>query len=340
MRIAIIIDRCSTTSYTKECVHYLSKSLTIKGYRLQIYSWGTSQDIAVSGNANTARKDSLYIYLDHKNLDDLYDVDLIHNFSVRFLENYEVENMTIPIITTITEYSSVNESSILRIKESILNHTLVYSSKEIALKYGDILDASNVITTGIDLVDWPFNDSPFQDYLLYHNDISADCGLEYAIKIAEKWHKKLLISGSIRSTEYYKTVIEPLLDTCKITYIGELDDQKLSHYLQNVIGLINTSDIADKTMLTIAKSLASGTPVISINTDRSATLTGASYGIDIKSEKVIERPPDISILLRISRASCRRRALTRFNNVDMIKSYTNLYRHVLRHTTINLKPAS
>ena len=344
MKIAIVTDNYSKTSSKRgvrfQSIEYISRSLEMKGHQVELFCWLESDYILRRIDAEeTSLTDSYHDLVNH-NLKVLYGFDLVHNFSMRFLMECVEQLVSLPIITTITEYCSGYERRILRIEESSINNRFIYSSAELAIKYKVFPDSSNVITAGIDMVAWPFNNAPLQDFLLYYNEIHKNCGLQQAIDVAKKWNKKLIISGKIRCSEYFESVVLPQLDKFKIKYIGDLDDQKLSHYLQNVIGLINTSYNDNDATLTIAKSLASGTPVISINTDISAKLLGAKNGIILKGEKVIEQLPDFSRLLNISRESCRMGALARFNNIDMLNSYTLLYQDVLNNNSVNLKPAS
>lgn len=344
MRIAIITDNYSKTSSKKgvrfQSIEYISRSLEMKGHQVELFCWLESDYILRKMDFEEVSLTNNYHDLDNHNLKVLYGYDLVHNFSMRFLMECVEQQVSLPIVTTITEYCSGHERRILRIEESDINNRFVYSSTELAIKYKVFPDSSNVITTGIDIVAWPFNNAPLQDFLLYNNEIHKNCGVQQAIDVAKKWNKKLIISGKIRCSEYFESIVLPQLDKFKIKYIGDLDDQKLSHYLQNVIGLINTSYNDNDTILTIAKSLASGTPVISINTDISAKLLGAKNGIILKGEKIIEELPDFSRLLNISREACRMGALARFNNIDMLNSYTLLYQDVLNSSSVNLKPAS
>ena len=344
MRIAIVTDNYSKTSSKKgvkfQSIEYISRSLEMKGHQVELFCWLESDYILRKIDSEEVSLTNSYYDLDNHNLRVLYDYDLIHNFSIRFLMECLEQHISLPIVTTITEYCSGHERRILRIEESDINNRFVYSSTELAIKYKVFPDSSNVITAGIDIVAWPFNNAPLQDFLLYHNEIHKSCGVQQAIDVAKKWNKKLIISGKIRCSDFFESSVLPQLDEYKIKYIGDLNDHNLSHYLQNVIGLINTSYNDNDTMLTIAKSLASGTPVISINTDISAKLLGAKNGIILKGEKVIEELPDFSRLLNISRASCRMGALARFNNVDMLNSYNLLYQDVLNNNSVNLKPAS
>ncbi|HSA07495.1 MAG TPA: glycosyltransferase family 4 protein [Candidatus Gastranaerophilales bacterium] len=163
-------------------------------------------------------------------------------------------------------------------------------------------------------------------YLAYLGRISPEKGTHHAIKLAKETGWKLIIAAKIDKTdfEYFKNQIKPLIDDKRIIFIGEIGHQAKVKLLKNAHALVHAVTWPEPFGLTMAESMACGTPALALNMgsipevikDR---VTGY---IEENIDDLIKRVKDID---KIDRFACRKHVEDNFSEKRMVENYLENY---------------
>ena len=177
------------------------------------------------------------------------------------------------------------------------------------------------------------------EYLAFLGRISPEKGLDRAIRIARRAGLPLKIAARmplenradpnvLADWNYYRRVIEPLLDEPGVEYVGEIGDEDKSGFLGNALALLFPIDWPEPFGLVMAEALACGTPVVarrrgSVPEVVEDGLTGLVGETDDELAELCGRVD------RISRAACREAAVRRFSPSVMAQGYERIYERLL-----------
>lgn len=164
------------------------------------------------------------------------------------------------------------------------------------------------------------------EYLAFLGRISPEKRVDRAIAIAQRARLPLRIAAKVdrADREYFENVIEPLLDSPGVEFIGEIGDEEKSDFLGNARALLFPIDWPEPFGLVMIEAMACGTPVI-------AYRNGSVPEIIEHGETgfVVERREDAVAAVRqagaLSRARCREVFEQRFTAQRMAGDYLRLY---------------
>jgi glycosyltransferase involved in cell wall biosynthesis len=253
------------------------------------------------------------------------DYDIVHNHSLHFLPIILGEHSKTPFITTFhTPVFPELDFALRTIKNPNQHFTTVSCS--LARTYKHLINA-NVIYNGICLDQWSYNESP-KGYVFWYGRICPEKGTHMAIEAATKIGSEILIAGPISNKEYYEKAVKPLIDNRKVRYIGHLKQTDINHVLRNAKAMLFSSTWDEPYGLTLAESLACGTPVISWDKGAAAEILDETCGVIIKPFDIDKYAAGILDAQSLDRKACRQRAEDFCGIETMVSRYEDFYKGV------------
>ncbi|NRD71225.1 glycosyltransferase [Psychrobacter okhotskensis] len=194
---------------------------------------------------------------------------------------------------------------------------------------------SHVVYNGIDVQSFDANTNPIEDEIYFwYGRICVEKGTHLAMEYCKAAGKRLIIAGPKSNEEYFDEYVAPLLEEDKnagslFDYVGHLSKDQINERLSQVTAMLFTSTWDEPYGLTLAESLACGTPVIGFDVGASSEIITSSTGIIVpKMDKdaFIQAFADIK---SISRMACRLRAEQFCSVATMVDGYLRLYEQAL-----------
>lgn len=198
---------------------------------------------------------------------------------------------------------------------------------------------SHVVFNGIDVSSFRAHVQPISDEVYFwYGRICPEKGTHLAMQYCKAAGKRLVIAGPKSNQEYFDNEVAPLLvqdiDTSDgkntlFDYVGHLTKDQINDYLCQSTALLFTSTWDEPYGLTLAESLACGTPVIGFNVGAAAEIVTSDTGIIVDKEDQQAFVQAFESIKSISRQACRLRA-EQFCSVNaMVDGYVQLYRQAL-----------
>nr|WP_317198712.1 glycosyltransferase [uncultured Psychrobacter sp.] len=202
---------------------------------------------------------------------------------------------------------------------------------------------SHVVYNGIDVQSFAANTDPIKDEVYFwYGRICIEKGTHLAMEYCKAVGKRLIIAGPKSNEEYFDKYVAPLLEEDRddgtpalFNYVGHLSKAQINERLSHVTAMLFTSTWDEPYGLTLAESLACGTPVIGFDVGASSEIVTADTGIIVpKKDKhaFIQAFDDIQ---DISRAACRLRAEQFCSVAAMVDGYLSLYEHAVENINMN-----
>ncbi len=136
----------------------------------------------------------------------------------------------------------------------------VYASKTAREKFGG--SRGYVVHHGIRLKDFNFSDKK-ENYLFFIGKLDASKGPQFAIDIAEKTGKMLILAGPIHDDAYFERALKPRISTNpNIHYIGEVGGDRKQDLLRYAACVLFPTLCEESFGLVAVESMACGTPVL------------------------------------------------------------------------------
>ena len=171
-------------------------------------------------------------------------------------------------------------------------------------------------------------------YLAFLGRVSPEKGIPEAIEIAKRAGMPLKIAAKIdkADTEYFETVIKPLLKDPIVEFVGEIGYPEKNDFLANAAALLFPIQWPEPFGIVMIEAMACGTPVIAFPRGSAPEIieegiTGFIVpGVDaaVNALKSIEA---------LDRRMCRTRFEQRFTDKRMTKDYLAIYKRVLAGKT-------
>jgi glycosyltransferase involved in cell wall biosynthesis len=168
-------------------------------------------------------------------------------------------------------------------------------------------------------------------YLAFLGRTSPEKGLDEAIEIAKRAQMPLKIAAKIDrvDSQYFETVVKPLLDHPLIEFIGEIGSSEKNVFLGSAAGLLFPIAWSEPFGLVMIEAMACGTPVIayplgSVPEVIEEGVTGFIVPDLDSAVKAVNR------LGEIDRMKCRRHFEQHFDAERMAEDYLNIYQRLVQ----------
>ncbi len=199
---------------------------------------------------------------------------------------------------------------------------------------------SQVVYNGIDVKSFVAN-TEATDRLIRENGevyfwygrICPEKGTHLAMQYCMEAGKKLIIAGPKSNEAYFYQQVAPLLAQDSenrasklFDYVGHVTKNEVNRYLCQATAMLFTSTWDEPYGLTLAESLACGTPIIGFDVGASAEIVTASNGIIVPKEDKEAFIKGFTEIKKISRHACRDRALQFCSVAAMVEGYLALYK--------------
>lgn len=249
--------------------------------------------------------------------------DLIHN-NFDFLPLSYSGLVDTPVITTIHGFSSPQILPVFR-KYNGRAHYVAISDAD---RHPD-LDYSATIHHGIPVNDYPYHAAPSDEgYLLFFGRIHHDKGVYESIRLAKQVEMPLVIAGIIQDQQYFDQYVKPYIDDEQVRYIGPVGPDTKGDVLGRAAALLHLINFDEPFGLSVAESMACGTPVIAFNRGSMPELIKAGE-TGYLVEDLYQARDVISTIGNIDRAACRRHVEANFTVELMVDRYIEVYKKIL-----------
>jgi glycosyltransferase involved in cell wall biosynthesis len=175
----------------------------------------------------------------------------------------------------------------------------------------------------------PFN-SRGGEYLAFLGRIAPEKRPDRAIEIAKRAGIPLKIAAKIdpADQDYFKHLIEPLLDHQLIQFIGEIEDTEKNVFLGNALALLFPIDWPEPFGLVMIEAMSTGTPIIAWRSGSVPEVIdeGVTGFIVDSIEAAVGA---VGTVRRLNRLVVRQRFEARFTSTHMAKRYLEVYEQLL-----------
>jgi glycosyltransferase involved in cell wall biosynthesis len=147
-------------------------------------------------------------------------------------------------------------------------------------------------------------------------------GVVQAIDAARRARVRLVMAAAVN--EYYREVVEPLVDGRDICYAGELDRGSAAALLGGARALLYPVQAAEPFGLVLAEAAACGTPVAALRRGAVPEIVehGITGGVFDDLDALVAGLPAV---MALDRRTVRRRAVERFGVERMVSAYVDVY---------------
>ena len=265
--------------------------------------------------------------------------DIVHNHSLHYIPILMGDMLRVPMVTSIHTpafpYLVLGAHGV----KGTDRQTFTMVSKSLADTWEVTVPVSHVVYNGIDLSRWNPVKAPTTDYVLWCGRICPEKGTDMAIKAALLAGVPIKLAGPISNRDYFDDRVAPLLDNMGVDYIGHRNQDELEPLFGNALAMLFTSTWEEPYGLTLAESLACGTPVIAFEGGATREILTAETGIVVPKYDIQGVAGAISKIRGISRSACRERAERFCSHEIMVDGYLELYDALLEQREYRLQTA-
>ncbi len=227
-----------------------------------------------------------------------------------------------PMVTTIHGFSSPKILPLYRRYDDRVTYVSIsHSDRDPSLSY------AATVYNGIRTQDFRFGETP-GGHLLYFGRMHSDKGPVDAIEIARASGRKLVMAGLIQDAGYWEREVLPQIDGDRVKYLGNVGPERRREVLAQAYALLHPIHFDEPFGLSVAESLASGTPVIAYRRgSMSELIRDGETGFLVHS--VAEATEAVERAGQLSRKRCREHALEHFSLEAMVRGYERVYAELL-----------
>ena len=331
-QVAPLYERVPPTTYggTERVVSYLTEELVRLGHDVTLFASGDSHTSAVlapmrarSIRTDVACEDPLACHL--LMLEEVAhaarDFDVVH-FHTGFLHFSVARRLECPHVTTL--HGRLDVADLPALFDEFVDMPLVSISDA---QRQPLPRASWQATVhhGLPSTLLPFSPKA-RGYLAFVGRISPEKRPDRAIEIAQHAGLPLKIAAKVDNADrvYFDTVIEPMLSTPGVEFIGEIEESQKADLLGGAQALLFPIDWPEPFGMVLIEAMACGTPVIAwdhgsvseiIEPGKNGFLVG---NIRDAAAAVVET-------VKLDRAGCRAVFEARFTADRMARDYVSIY---------------
>lgn len=342
MRIAMaapLIESVPPRQYggTERVVSVLTESLVERGHEITLFASGDSKTSAVlhpccerALRSEPAVTDTVAYTLIE--MGEVYaraaEFDVIHNHN-DYLAFSFARLSTTPTVTT--THGRLDQPEVQRIYGYYSEQRLISISRD----QRSWLPNANWVGTvhnAIDLANYHFRPDP-GDYLVFLGRISPEKRPDRAIEIARDVGMRLIIAAKIDNADrdYYEHAIAPLIarNRTLIEYIGEVDERGKDELLGGAYAYLFPVDWPEPFGLTMAESMATGTPVIAprLGSVPEVVVDGKTGFV---CDSLLQMIQAVERVGEIDRRACREHVEANFSPRAIAEGYERIYETVIR----------
>ncbi len=321
---------------TELVVYNLTEHLIKQGHKVTLFATGDSQTSAeLIPIIKTAMRKKGTIFPYFYEIESFSTVlkmnrefDIIHNHvGFHFLPFANI--LKPPVVTTLHGAFVKNEEVQLYKKQKEHNFISISDSQRVG---AEELNYISTVYNGIEVDTYDYADTPNlqEPYLAFLGRLSEEKGVHLAIQLAKDTGWKLIIAGKIDKADfdYYKNIVQPLIDNEQIIYIGELGHEKKVKLLKGASATIHPVTWPEPFGLVMAESMACGTPVYALNMGSIPEVIkdGVTGFIADDIDSLTDK---IKYLNTIDRKTCREHIQQNFSSEIMTQNYLNTYAKVI-----------
>ena len=176
--------------------------------------------------------------------------------------------------------------------------------------------------------------APRGDYLAFVGRLSPEKRPDRAIEIARRAGMRLRIAAKVETLDidYYKTVVEPLLDDPQVEFIGEISEVEKSDFFGHAAALLFPIDWPEPFGLVMIEAMACGTPVIAFRQGSVPEVVDEDEtGLIV--DDIDEAVAAVRRVRHLSREKVRAGFERRFTAEAMARNYVDVYQRIIDRTS-------
>jgi glycosyltransferase involved in cell wall biosynthesis len=319
---------------TERVVSYLTEELVRQGHHVTLFASGDSvtQAQLVPSCPHSLRLDKQcvdqlahHIVLLEQVFRQANAFDLIH-FHIDYLHFPLSARQHIPHVTTL--HGRLDIPDLVPVYEMFptMPMTSISEAQRAPLSW---LNWQGTVYHGLPEDLYTFRDTP-GTYLAFLGRISPEKGVDHAITIAQRAGMPLKIAAKVdqADSEYFRKVVQPLLDDPQVQYVGEVGEGHKDDFLGQAYALLFPIEWPEPFGLVMIEALACGTPVIAYRRGAVPEVLedGVTGYIVDGIEDAVQAVAQVSA---ISRTRCREVFEKRFSASRMARDYLRIYRRLL-----------
>src|SRR3989344_316784 len=327
-------------------VSNLTEELVRRGHSVVLFATGDSRTKArlLSTYPRALYRDgvpwaSLYYTLIHVSeavrFAEVWGADIVHNhLSYRSLSSMSLSK--VPFVNTIHGVldEKIITSDILRTFNHYRGQPYI-SISDYQRRHAKKLNWVKTVYNGIDVSSFPFESNPRGDYLLWIGRFTANKAPHLAIELARQAGIPLKMAAKLdqqspKDIDYFNHEIKPLLKPGVAEWVGEIGHKEKALLYKDALAFLNPIQWDEPFGLTVAESMACGTPVIAYRRGSMPELIiDGETGFLIKPNHEDQFLAAIKKVGTIDRAKCRQHADSNFSVTAMTDGYLSVYEKLL-----------
>ncbi|HEY0661975.1 MAG TPA: glycosyltransferase family 4 protein [Lysobacter sp.] len=258
---------------TERVVAYLTDALVDAGHEVTLFA---SADARTRARLHAVRDQAIRLDPAELKSDLAAHLTLLHEVRSRIADfdvvHFHIDMAHFPFFSDCADRTLTTLHGRLDLKDlaGVYRRWPQFSMVSISNRQREPLRAANWIGTvyhGLPADLFPFVAQPRGDYLAFLGRISPEKRLDRAIEIARRAGLPLKIAAKVDAVDraYFHDVIEPLLDTPHVEFIGEISDEQKGEFLGNALALLFPIDWPEPFGLVMIEAMSCGTPVVAWN---------------------------------------------------------------------------
>lgn len=339
-QIAPLWERVPPPAYggTEAVVYLLTEGLVARGHEVVLYASG---DSLTSAELRSVYPRSLRTATDLKDpapydwlhgasaLADAREFDIIHNHAGELVMAMS-HLVDTPLLTTLHCLVTPDTRIIWENYRGFYNTLSAASLRTLpaSIPRGNYV---GVVYNAIDVKSFPFRPNK-DEYLLFLSRVAPEKGADVAIQVAKRLGVPLVVAGKVDRVdrEYFRTVVEPLIDGHLVRYVGEVTREEAKALYAGARALLLPLRWEEPFGLVMPEAMATGTPVIAFRRGAAPEIIrDGETGFLVDEGDIDGMAKAVCDLDQIDPLRCREHVEEHFDVHKMVEGYLALYERVL-----------